>query len=95
VQRLPRRLQDDVVVLESIGYRNSGEDYKIDVYYPVIGAFTEMQQRFSFHNIAIMKVIQACSQTSKNFLNPDCLTLLVEIYNLNKDLVKMKAVLAR
>ena len=99
VQRLPRRLQDDVVVLESTGYRNStnsGEDYKIEVYYPVVDRFiAEMECRFSSNNLGVMKAIQACSPTSKDFLNPDCLAPLVEYYNLNKDLVRMEAVLAR
>ena len=87
-----------MVVLESTGYRNStnsGEDYTIEVYYPVVDRFiAEMERRFSSNNLEVMKPIQACSPTSKDFLNPDCLTPLVEYYNLNKDLVRMEAVLA-
>ena len=86
-------------MLEYTGQRNSSnsdEEYKTDVYYPVIDAFiSEMHHRFSSNNIEIMKAIQACSPTSKNFLDPDYLAPLVEFYNLDKNLVRMEAILAR
>ena len=98
VRRPPIRLQD-VVVLESTGSRQvatSAEQYKVDLYYPVLDSFlAEINRHFTTENVELMKAIQACSPDSNNFLDPDCLNPMVEAYKLDRDSVGMEAILAR
>ena len=42
-----------------------------------------------------MKAIQACSPDSNHFLDPDSLTPMIEEYSLDRDSIRMEAVLAR
>ena len=97
-RRPPRRLED-MVVLESTGSRQvatSAENYKIDLYYPVLDSFlSEINRRFTTQNVELMKAIQACSPDSNHFLDPDSLTPMIEEYSLDRDSIRMEAVLAR
>ena len=92
--QLPRRLED-VFVLESTGSRHiatSLEQYKVDLYYPVLDSFlAEINHRFTSQNVQLMKAIQACSPHSNNFLDPESLTTISEAYCLDGDSIRIEA----
>ena len=72
------------------------EQYKVDLYYPVLESFlAEMNRRFTSQNIQLMKAIQACLPHTNNFLDPESLTAISEAYSLDGDSIRMEAILAR
>ena len=72
------------------------EQYKVDLYYPVLDSFlAEINRRFTSQNVQLMKAMQACSPHSNNFLDPESLTAISEAYSLDGDSIRMEAILAR
>lgn len=97
-RRLPRRFQD-CVVLETTGSRDAlscSNSYKTKLYFPIIDTFlSEISRRFDEKNINIMHAIQACNPLAKNFLVPNVLLPLIEIYGLDQEMVELEAKLAK
>ena len=105
--RLPGRLSDGLVCTP-VGHRTSsgdvvsncsdstGEHFKITLFYPVLDAFIlELNKRFSFENIQIMKAIQACNPKSDEFLNSDKLQGIAHKYNIDKEAMEEETTLAK
>ena len=66
-RRLPKRF-DDGIILETTGIRDESDNYKINLYYPVLDSFLcELKRRFSDKNKDIMRALQACCPTSQLF----------------------------
>ena len=97
-KRPPKHFEDSVF-LESTGSRqvlSSSEEYKRDLYFPVLDAFlAELRRRFDVKNMDVMRAIQACNPQSKYFLSPSVLKPLVEVYNLDIEVFEMEAKLAK
>ena len=97
-KRIPQRYEE-CFVLESTGSRqnlSTGEDYKLNVYYPVLDSFLmELKQRFTSRNIEIMKAIQACSPLSSTFLDADYLKALADNYSIDHPTLHIGAKLAK
>ena len=79
-RRPPKRF-DDEIVLETTGIRDESDNYKINLYYPVLDSFlSELKRRFSDNNKDIMQALQACCPTSHTFFNTSHLQCLVITY---------------
>ncbi len=97
-RRPPKRFED-MVLLQSTGSReslSSSEEYKRELYFPVLDAFlAELRRRFDDKNMDIIRAIQACNPHSKCFLSPSVLRPLVQMYSLDEEVLEMEAKLAK
>uniref|UniRef100_A0A1X7VX50 Uncharacterized protein n=1 Tax=Amphimedon queenslandica TaxID=400682 RepID=A0A1X7VX50_AMPQE len=73
---------NDSVVCETIGTgASSKEEYKINLYYPVLDQFLkELNTRFESRNIDVLKGISACTPNSSNFLSIKDLKSFCKMY---------------
>lgn len=98
-QRSQNHRLEDYVIMERTGSRevySSSESYKIHFYYSVLDTFiAQLKHRFTRENLMLMKAIQACSPQSQQFLEPEELKHIVELYELNKTDVMIEAVIAQ
>jgi len=93
--RLPKRFEDGVV-LETPGIRDNSDNYKIDLYYPVLDSFlSELKRRFTDKNKDIMRALQACYPTSSNFLDTTHLNPLIVTYDLDLEALIMETQVAK
>lgn len=95
LKRLPKRFEDGVV-LETTGIRNNSDNYKIDLHYPVLDSFlSELKRRFTDKNKDIMRALQACYPTSRNFLDTTHLNPLIVTYDLDLEALIMETQVAK
>ena len=89
----PHHLQDDII-METTGNREKNSTYdqlKTSIYLPVLDCIlSELNKRFSNHNLAILRSIQHCSPQSSEKLLP-----IINNYNLNKDMIFEECSLAK
>ena len=97
-RRPPARFEDGIV-FETTGAKqivSSSEDFKINLYFPVLDVFlSEFSRRFDDKNTAMMKAIQACNPGSKDFICLPALKPLISSYNICEKVVTMEATLAK
>ena len=94
--RKPPKRFDDGIVLETTGIRDESDNYKINLYYPVLDSFlSELKWRFSDKNKDIMQALQACCPTSHNFFNTSHLQPLVITYELDGEALKSETQVAK
>lgn len=98
-KRLPKRLEDGVLVLSGTGSRDvmtSSAHFKISIYFPILDAMlSELQRRFNDKNLEQMKGIQSCNPQSNHFLQPDKLIPLANSYGLDHSSLAMECKLAK
>ena len=96
----PRRLEDDII-METTGVREDNITYdqlKTSIYLPVIDCMymlSELNERFSNHNLDTMQAIQSCNPHSPSFLDPEKLLPIINAYDLNKRLLSEECPLAK
>ena len=94
-RRLPKRF-DDGIVLETTGIRDESDNYKINLYYPVLDSFLcELKRRFSDKNKDIMRALQACCPISHNFFNTSYLQPLIITYGLDGEALSSETQVAK
>ena len=72
------------IIWETTGSSCGQDNLKINFYYPILDAFlAELKRRFSDKNIVLLKALQACSQTSTDFLEIKSVEPLITAYNLD------------
>ena len=78
---VPRRLEDDII-METTGVREHNSTYdqlKTSLYLPIIDCMLfELNQRFTSHNLDIMRAIQSCYPQSSSFLDPQKLVSIID-----------------
>uniref|UniRef100_A0A3B3QXG8 DUF4371 domain-containing protein n=1 Tax=Paramormyrops kingsleyae TaxID=1676925 RepID=A0A3B3QXG8_9TELE len=97
-QRQKTKRMDDFVVESACGahrgIRTDAEQLKTKLLYPCLDRMvTELENRFSAVNAALLKGIQACSPTSENFLSDPHLAEFAHHYNI--DLKTEEVMIAR
>ena len=95
-RQLPRRF-DDAVVMETTGARETGESFKISLYFPILDAIiSELRNRFDNKNLDLMRAIQFYNPLSPQFLEFERLLPLTKLYScLNKDYLMMECSLVK
>ena len=94
-RRPPKRF-DDGIVLETTGIRDESDNYKINLYYPVLDSFLcELKRRFSDKNKDIMRALQACCPSSHNFFNTSHLQPLIITYGLDGEALSSETQVAK
>ena len=95
---VPRRLEDDII-METTGVREHNSTYdqlKTSLYLPIIDCMLfELNQRFTSHNLDIMRAIQSCNPQSSSFLDPQKLVSIIDAYDFNQDMLSEGCPLAR
>ena len=82
--------------MKGTGIRDERDNYKINLYYPVLDSFlSELKRRFSDKNKDIMQALQACCPTSHNFFNTSHLQPLVITYELDGEALKSETQVAK
>ena len=91
--RRPPKKFDDVIVLETTGIRDESDNYKINLYHPVLDS--ELKRRFSDKNKNIMRALRACCPTSHNFFNTSHLQPLIITYGLDGEALSSETQVAK
>ena len=85
--------------METTGVREHNSTYdqlKTSLYLPIIDCMLfELNQRFTSHNLDIMRAIQSCNLQSSSFLDPQKLVSIIDAYDLNQDMLSEECPLAR
>ena len=86
--RVPRRLEGDMIVTESIGRTETcqqvDEFLRIDIYKPIFAkTLSELNRRFSSENLTILQSISALVPGNPTFLDSDVLAPMATHYNVN------------
>jgi hypothetical protein len=88
---IPSRFKD-CIVTTSVGHRdynNSEENLRITMYFPTIDSImVELNERFSCHNLQIVKSIISLSPINENFLDIETLQPLLDHLSLEKNVIK-------